>query len=95
MPGNKPDARAVFLHGLRMNEKWRFVGGRNPARLCPAPHQGDDLPVPTFADISICDKKAVSRCCVEKTAKLAAVELLARRLKAANPDAKPPGKAEE
>ena len=38
-------------------------------------------------------KKAASRCCLNKTAKLDAVMLLARRLKAANPDAKHPGKA--
>jgi hypothetical protein len=40
-------------------------------------------------------KEQASRCCLERKAKLASVLLLARRLKAANPDAKHPGKAEE
>ena len=40
-------------------------------------------------------KEQASRCCLERKVKLASVLLLARRLKAANPDAKHPGKAEE
>ena len=40
-------------------------------------------------------KELASRCCLERKAKLASVLLLARRLKAANPDAMHPGKAGE
>ena len=40
-------------------------------------------------------KEQASRCCLERKVKLASVLLLARRLIAANPDAKHPGKAGE
>ncbi len=48
---------------------------------------------PTPADTSCHIEKAISRCCFVQAAKLAAIGLLARRLKAASPDAAHPGKA--
>ncbi len=49
------------------------------------PDQGRAAPGPALADIIWREKKAVSRCCIEKAAKLATVVLLARRLKSRQP----------
>ena len=66
------------------------------AGLCPVPHQGDDPPGPCpcgyFLSQLNCNFPLFYE---EKTPRLAAAVLLARRLKAANPDAQHPGKAEE
>ena len=59
------------------------------------PDQGRDAPGPSLAEHVCHDKQAVFRCFVVNIIVLANVMLLARRLKAANPDAAHPGKAGE
>jgi len=64
--------------------------------LCPTPHQGVEHPGPTIADVAWRVKTALFPQLLGETAevRLDAIVLLARRLSAAKPDAKHPGKQE-
>ena len=61
----------------------------------PDPDQGDDLPGPTLAEIKRYVETAWFPLLLGRESKAAAIVLLARPLKAANPDALHPGKARE
>ena len=62
----------------------------------PNPDQGGDRPGPAIADAALCVEKTLFPLLLgdDAEASLDAVVLLARRLSAANPDAKHPGKCE-
>ena len=62
----------------------------------PGPHQGTEYPGPAIADAALCVEKALFPLLLGdiEEAILPAVVLLARRLSAATPDAKHPGKCE-
>ena len=64
--------------------------------FAPDPNQGVEHPGPAIADAALCVEKALFPLLLgdDAEASLDAVVLLARRLSAANPDAKHPGKCE-